>query len=164
MFELRAFVESDAAWVLKEHASHYAESDGFDGSFADLVAERLAEFARQPDAGRAWVAHGAGERVGCIFLGFEDTGTARLRLFYVTSAQRGQGLGRRLLGTAIGIARDRGCARVRVWTHESHRAAGRLYAGFGFTRTQSRPVRRFGRSLIEECWELGLDAPDPPSG
>ena len=52
---------------------------------------------------------------------------ARLRHLYVMKAHRGQGIGRRLVGRLLELARPR-FAIVRLRT----RAAGRLYESFGF--------------------------------
>jgi len=42
------------------------------------------------------------------------------------------------------------------WTHESHLAACALYARTGWTLTDSKPVRSFGRDLVEQTWRIRL--------
>ncbi len=158
---LRDLRVGDAGWVLEAHARHYTECDGFDASFEALVARVLAHFlaARDPETDRAWIAEAAdGRRLGCVFCQRAEADTLKLRLFLVLEPARGTGLGRRLLAAVLAHARTCGFARVRVATHESHRAAGRLYAAAGFALVSSRPVTAFGQALVEQVWELPLTA------
>ena len=69
-------------------------------------------------------------------------------------AARGKGLGKRLLSECLGFARAKGYVGLRLWTHESHRAACALYQANGFTCTGSKPVHSFGVDLVEQFWEL----------
>ena len=90
-----------------------------------------------------------------------DDETAKLRLFLLEPEARGVGLGRRLLATCTGFARAAGYRRMTLWTHESHRAACRLYAADGFTCVESRPVRSFGHDLVEQVWTRDLSGKEP---
>jgi len=81
---------------------------------------------------------------------------AQLRLFYLVPEARGLGLGYRLLDTCVGFARGAGYHKMTLWTHESHRAAGALYAAYGFSLTAARPVQSFGCDLVEQSWDLTL--------
>lgn len=67
---------------------------------------------------------------------------------------RGTFLGHLMLQTCMGFARDRGYEAMQLWTHESHRAAGRLYARNGWQLTGSRPVISFGKANVEQTWEI----------
>ena len=98
-----------------------------------LVADIVAGFfeAHDPLRERAWIAE-SDRRLGCVFCVRLDEETAKLRLFLLEPEARGRGLGRRLLETCLGFARDAGYRRMTLWTHESHRAACRLYAANGF--------------------------------
>jgi GNAT superfamily N-acetyltransferase len=85
-----------------------------------------------------------------------EPGIAKLRLFLLEPEARGRGLGQRLLDACLGFAADRGYRRMRLWTHESHRAACALYVKNGFDCVASRPVRSFGQDLVEQTWERDL--------
>lgn len=149
----------DAGWLIQRHGELYAEHEGFDATFEPLVAEILAGFMRHrdPSVERAWIARRGGTRLGSIFCVKSDTpGVAKLRLFLVEPRARGTGLGNRLLKMCIDHARSHGFAHLRLWTHESHKAACALYAKYGFDCTASRPVRSFGVDLVEQTWELDL--------
>jgi GNAT superfamily N-acetyltransferase len=111
--------------------------------------------APHPDD-RGWIAAagaGSGEssgterRLGCIFCMRQDAHTARLRLFLVEPDWRGTGLARRLLAACLAHARARGYDRMALTTHDSHRAACRLYEKAGFERGPAVPTRSYGRDL-----------------
>ena len=59
----------------------------------------------------------------------------------------------------LGFAEGAGYEAVRLWTHESHQAAGRVYARNGFTLLSSQPVQSFGQELVEQSWEKRLSGP-----
>jgi GNAT superfamily N-acetyltransferase len=156
---LRDLRIGDAGWLIERHGVLYARDEGFDASFEALVAEILAAFIRSHDPAteRGWIAEEAGRRVGSIFcVQSGDPGVAKLRLFLLIPEARGRGLGQRLLDTCLGFARAAGYRRLKLWTHESHRAACALYARNGFACTASYPVRSFGVDLVEQTWEIAL--------
>ena len=157
LVELRELAPGDGGWVIERHGAHYAAHEGFDASFEALVARIVAAFidGRDPERERCWIAWRGARRIGSIFV-VNDGGAAKLRLFYLDPDARGAGIGRHMLETAMGWARERGYGRMRLRTHESHRAAGRLYAAAGFEMTASRPVRSFGRANVEQAWERPL--------
>jgi GNAT superfamily N-acetyltransferase len=149
----------DAGWLIERHAVLYAREEGFDASFEALVAEILADFirTRDPATERAFIAAEGVHRLGSIFcVQSGEPGVAKLRLFLLVPEVRGRGLGQRLLDACLGFARDAGYRRMRLWTHESHRAACALYQKNGFRLTASAPVHSFGVDLIEQTWEIDL--------
>ena len=156
--EIREFTAADADWVVARHGVLYAQEAGFDASFEALVAEIVAGFvtSHDPARERGWIAERVGRRVGCIFCVRLDATTAKLRLFLVEPETRGTGLGKRLLDTCLGFAKDCGYARLSLWTHESHRAACALYKARGFACESSHPVHSFGQDLIEQSWTIDL--------
>ena len=156
--EIRPFTRDDRDWLVAAHADHYAQAEGFDDTFGVLVGEIIDAFiaGHDPAQERGWIAWQGAERLGCIFCVRQDQQTAKLRLFLLMEAARGKGLGRRLLDTCMGFARDRGYLRMQLWTHESHRAAGALYAKTGWRLATSTPVVSFGQPLVEQHWEITL--------
>lgn len=158
--EFRDLAIGDAGWLIQRHAELYAETEGFDHTFEALVAEILLGFMRDrdPEIDRAWIAHRGNQRLGSIFCVASGTpNVAKLRLFFVEPGTRGTGLGQRLLEHCIAHARATGHHTLRLWTHESHKAACALYAKNRFQCTLSKPVRSFGVDLIEQTWELPLN-------
>lgn len=155
---MRPFRADDAPWLVQAHRVLYAQAEGFDDSFGDLVARIIVDFLADHDPARerGWVAEREGAPLGSIFCVALDETTANLRLFLLDPAARGMGLGRHMLETCLGFARAAGYARMSLWTHESHRAACALYARAGFACTSSVPVRSFGVDLVEQTWEIAL--------
>ncbi len=156
--EIRKFTPQDRDWLVAEHRDHYARAEGFDASFGVLVAQILDDFIADHDPLReaGWIAWEGEARLGSIFcVGLDDT-TAKLRLFLLTPEARGKGLGKRMLATCMGFAKAQGYAGMQLWTHESHRAAGALYAQTGWTLGRSEPVVSFGQPLVEQHWHIRL--------
>jgi len=152
--DIRKFTLADRDWLVATHGALYGESEGFDESFEPLVAGIIDDFIADHDPVReaGWVAWRGKVRLGCIFCVKLNEKTAKLRLFLLIPQARGQRLGLRLLETCMGFAREQGYEGMQLWTHESHRAAGALYARNGWILTQSNPVVSFGQSLVEQTW------------
>ncbi|MEM9427744.1 MAG: GNAT family N-acetyltransferase [Pseudomonadota bacterium] len=156
---LRNLAPGDAGWLIQRHAELYSEAEGFDASFEIVVAEILTAFLKghDPATERAFIAAADGKRLGSIFCVQSGTpGVAKLRLFLLEPEARGLGLGKRLLTACLEFARTAGYGKMRLWTHESHRAACALYTQFGFRLTDAKPVHSFGVDLVEQTWEIEL--------
>jgi len=143
------------------HGRLYAAEHGMDQTMEAYVARGLGEFAaaRAHDeaAGRLWVVEAGGRVVGSI--GVTDAGNSRaqLRWFLLDPAQRGRGLGARLMATALAYGRDRGFTGLFLWTIAGLDPAHQLYRAAGFTLTESRPVHQWGRDVLEQRFDLLLD-------
>ena len=156
---LRDLEIGDAGWLIERHAVLYAREEGFDATFEALVAEIVAAYIRSHDPAteRAFIAVEDGRRLGSVFCVQSGApGVAKLRLFLLVPEARGRGLGQQLLDACLAFARKAGYTRMRLWTHESHRAACALYAKNGFRLTNAIPVRSFGVDLVEQSWEIDL--------
>jgi len=155
---IKPFIPADADWVITRHAALYASDEGYDASFVALVAQIVADFvAAQPaDGANGWIAWHGEQRQGCVFVVQESPTVAKLRLFLVEPDSRGTGLAQRLLETALGFSRDSGYKDMRLWTHESHAAAGRLYARNGFSLVESTKNRAFGCDVVDQIWHRKL--------
>ncbi len=155
---LRDLESGDAGWVAMRHGELYRADEGYGLAFEGLVAGLLSAFIADRGAkDRAWIAvDGAGVRQGCVFCVWPEAKTARLRMFLVEPAMRRTGLAQHLLDSVIGHARFGSASRLVLWTHQSHRAAGRLYARNGFALLDETPVTAFGQATVEQTWELAL--------
>ncbi len=156
--EIRQFRASDRDWLVEVHQSHYTRAEGFDDTFGPLVAQILDDFlnGHDPECEAGWIACEGKIRLGSIFCVKVDDSIAKLRLFFLVDAARGKGLGKKLLTTCMSFARERGYTEMTLWTHESHRAAGALYARSGWSLISSEPVVSFGVPLIEQHWQIKL--------
>lgn len=156
--KLRAYTAADFDWLVALHRDHYRKAEGFDDSFAPLVASILKDFEanHDPSCEHGWIAEAGGVSLGSIFCVRLNATTAKLRLFVLVPEARGTGLGKRMLKTCMDFARSCGYTRMQLWTHESHAAACALYAKSGFSCTSSKPVHSFGVDLVEQAWEITL--------
>ncbi|GAC1478839.1 MAG: hypothetical protein PVSMB9_01710 [Candidatus Dormibacteria bacterium] len=85
------------------------------------------------------VARVGGRIAGLCWCVLFDPGTGlegEVAEVYVDPAQRGQGLGGRLLRQAVDLFRERNVTFACVWTRESNPQAIRLYEEAGFRRTE----------------------------
>ncbi|MHA6630503.1 GNAT family N-acetyltransferase [Pseudonocardia sichuanensis] len=149
----------DLGWVVLAHGELYAHEYGWDTSFEALVARIVADFAAGHDAARerAWIAELDGRRVGCVFcVAGDEPGTAQLRILLVHPDARGHGVGTRLVDACVAFARERGYARMRLWTNDVLAAARRIYLATGFRLVAQEPHRSFGAELVGQDYELEL--------
>lgn len=156
----------DVEAVVAFHREVYRAEWNFDERFAAHVEEPLAAFARAASPrDRLWLAERDGRLIGCIAIVAAAPGVGQLRWFLVAPDARGQGLGRRLMAEALGFCRAQGHASVILWTVNLLEDAARLYRAHGFRRVEQRPGAPWGVPLVEERYELVLDAPaGPPAG
>ena len=95
-------------------------------------------------------------------------GEAVIRMLVVGADARGDGAGEALVRACLEVAREDGCALVRLSSQEDMTAAHRLYERLGFVRTPSfdwSPVpglflRTYALPLVPWCGQCGeeLDA------
>ena len=155
---LREPRSGDFGWVIGFHGSQYAKEYGWNLSFEAMVADIVANFAKNFDARRerCWIADMDGRPVGSAFLVRDSDEAARLRLLIVDPMARGRGLGTRLTDECIRFARATGYCRVTLWTHSVLTTARRIYERAGFRVTATSKHATFGKELVDETWDLTL--------
>src|SRR6478672_1857730 len=128
-----------------------------EAGFRTLVSETLREFEIDPDladpAGAyqsLWVAVADGEVVGSVALRELTPAERQLKRMYLRPDQRGRGLGRRLLETALERARADGVSVIRLDTGERMEAARSLYEAYGFRRVSGSAPRQGQNRLLYE--------------
>lgn len=158
-WRLRSLAPGDVGWIAHRQARIYHEEYGWDWTYEGLACQILGAFVLGFDPARedAWVAERGGAILGAIFLmKCDDPSLAKLRLLHVEQSARGIGLGKALVGTCIGRARELGYARLTLWTQESLVVARRIYQTAGFRLADKAPHRSFGHELVGETWVLDL--------
>lgn len=157
-YTLRALQVGDIGWVIHRQALLYAQEYGWDNRYEGLVAEILAGFVSDFDAGKsaAWIAESSGAVVGSVFLMPAAATVGKLRLLYVEPSARGMGLGRRLVEECIAGARSRGYRTLTLWTNSVLLAARRIYEAVGFELCKEERHHSFGKDLVGQTWELTL--------
>ena len=157
-YTLRAPRAGDIGWVVERHGTLYAQEQGYDMRFEALVARICGEFFERGDTEheRCWIAERKGKNIGCVFVFRKSARVAKLRMLLVEPSARGMGLGSRLIEQCIQFARRAGYRKITLWTHQSLRAARRLYKKAGFHLVKSVPNPSFGRKLVDEFWDLEL--------
>jgi DNA-binding MarR family transcriptional regulator/predicted N-acetyltransferase YhbS len=158
-YTLRDVKPGDLGWIVAEHARVYTSEYNWDHTFEGLVAQIVADFAKNfdPAMERCWIAEMDGEPVGSVMLvKDEKPGTARIRLLIVSPKARGLRLGQRLTDECIAFARAKSYRAITLWTHECLTAARRCYEKAGFTLTSRENKMSFGQNVVAEYWDLAL--------
>jgi len=155
---LREHRPGDLGWVVHRQAALYHQEYGWTIEFEAFLADIAAQFIRgfDPSCERAWIAEIDGAMVGAVFVVRQDESVAKLRMLYVEPAARGLGVGRRLVAAAISFARERGYARMTLWTNDILTAARAIYVREGFSVVAEERHNNFGQDLVGENWDLDL--------
>jgi DNA-binding MarR family transcriptional regulator/predicted GNAT family acetyltransferase len=155
---IREHRPGDIGWVVSAHGRLYAEDYGWDISFEGFVAEIAAQFLRdfKPLKECCRIAELDGTPVGSAFVVRESDEVAKLRLVIVDKRAQGLGLGKALVGEAIGFARSAGYRRMVLWTNDILLAARAIYVAEGFRLVAEERHRSFGQDLVGQNWKLEL--------
>ncbi|KAI0104290.1 acyl-CoA N-acyltransferase [Nemania sp. FL0031] len=162
-YRIRTHGPGDMGKVVSQHGSLYAQEFGWAASFEASTARIVADFLDSFDPGleRVFIAESTetGKFLGSIacLKHREQADTALLRLFAVDPSARGMGLGARLIDDCVSFARERGYAKIVLWTFSVLEGARRLYKRVGFQLVVVGEEKEYwGTRLISECWELIL--------
>ncbi|MEX0955503.1 MAG: bifunctional helix-turn-helix transcriptional regulator/GNAT family N-acetyltransferase [Rhizobiaceae bacterium] len=155
---LRAHRPGDMGWIIEREARLYSDEYGWDITFEGLAAEICGAFVRDFRPGKefCWIAEQGGERLGAVFLVYQDDETAKLRLLHVEKAARGKGVGSLLVRTCVEQARASGYSRLVLWTNDVLASARRIYQAEGFRLMAEEKHHSFGKDLIGQNWQLEL--------
>jgi DNA-binding MarR family transcriptional regulator/GNAT superfamily N-acetyltransferase len=156
---LRPLRPGDVGWIIHRQTVLYHQEYGWDWTYEGLASRILGAFVAEFDPARedGWVAERGGAIVGAIFLmKSDDPAVAKLRLLYVEPGARGLGLGRTLVATCIGRARELGYRELTLWTNDVLVAARRIYQAAGFRLISEAPHHSFGHDLVGQTWTLDL--------
>jgi len=122
-----------------------AEGESDASPIDDQYARR---FLASPVSG-ALLALDGGEPVGLLSYAltpglYHAADSGLIELLVVTATRRGEGIGRRLVETALRGFEEAGCAEASVSTGEENEAAKRIYRGAGLTESSLLLETHFG--------------------
>jgi peptidyl-dipeptidase Dcp len=144
----------DIGEITRMHGELYSQEYGYGVAFEAYVAEGLAEFQHQFNAGRdrVWLYEHEGGLVATLFLMDRD-GRAQLRFFLTHPDYRGLGLGNDLMAKFMDALAESGYTHSFLWTTNQLAVAAPLYTRNGFVLTEQKPSTRFGKPLVEMKYE-----------
>ncbi|KAI0467336.1 acyl-CoA N-acyltransferase [Xylaria cf. heliscus] len=164
-YRIRAHGPGDMGLIISQHGSQYAQEYGWGTSFEAATARIAADFLDNfdPSLERVFIAEfvETTQFLGSIalFKHREEVNTAHLRLLLVNPAARGMGLGSKLIDECILFARERGYAKVILWTFSVLEGARRLYKRAGFQLVSAGEEKDYwGTRQVAELWELKLSS------
>jgi len=143
MTVLRPARSDDAAAIARLlDALGYGATDGF-------LARRIVQQCSHPDAALV-VAEEKGRVVGVMSLHVIPqlalTGDfCRISYLCVDEGARGRGIGKLLADHAEACARERGCDRIELHSHERRSGAHAFYARLGYEESPKYFIRRLVR-------------------
>ena len=148
----------DIGYLTYLHGILYAKEYGYDQTFEAYVAGGLAEFVQSfsPAKDRIWLAETNGRIIGSIVIVGHSKLDAQLRWFLVHPDYRGLGIGKELLKEALQFCKEHKYRTIFLWTTNELAEATHLYTQFGFTRTEAKTHRIWGKRVTEERYDLLL--------
>ena len=111
----------------------YADSLNIDLSFQNFT-EELKTINKQYNkpGGALLIAYNGEDAIGCAGLRMINCEVAELKRMYVLSGYSGQGIGKKMLGIIIDIARELEYKKIKLDTLPDMTQAQHLYRSFGF--------------------------------
>jgi N-acetylglutamate synthase-like GNAT family acetyltransferase len=148
----------DIGYLVYLHGTLYAKEYGYDQTFEAYVANGLAKFVKKfkPDTDRIWLAETAHRVIGSVAIVGHSKADAQLRWFLVHPDYRGLGIGKELLKEALQFCKEHKYRTIFLWTTNELAEATHLYTQFGFTRTEAKTHRIWGKRVTEERYDLVL--------
>jgi GNAT superfamily N-acetyltransferase len=146
--------------IAQLHGKYYHIHWNFGLFFEAKVATEFSDFLKRYDETRDgfWAVSAGGRVEGFIAIDgipIESEG-AHLRWFILSDAVRNQGVGNRLIDTAIDFCVRRGYPKIYLWTFEGLHAARHLYEKAGFRLVEEHKGTQWGTEVKEQRFELPL--------
>ena len=148
----------DLGRIVSLHGEAYDGLPGFGLKFEAYVAKTIAEYVLDNEArGCVWLAESGDRLVGCTAIALRSNRAAQLRWVLVEHSERGVGLGRQLVETAIRYASDSGASLMYLESTDGLPESQALYEKLGFELISSksqelwdgvRPLIRMEKRLV----------------
>lgn len=149
----------DLGYIMYSHGKLYGKEYNYGVSFETYVGHGLYEFYKKydPSLDRVWICEKQDKIIGFILLVHQENKTAQLRYFFLDKEARGLGIGNKLITSLIDFAKEKKYESIFLWTTDDLLAAHHLYKKYGFKMTEEKPSTEFGKSLIEQRYDLILN-------
>ena len=136
---------ADSLWCLEQYFRELAER--FETGFEPARSISATAHELTPPSGVFLVARLEGQPIGCGALKVKDREIGELKRMWVARSARGLGVGRRILETLEGRAREIGLGILRLETNRTLKEAQALYRKSGY-----REVARFNDEPYAHHW------------
>jgi N-acetylglutamate synthase-like GNAT family acetyltransferase len=149
----------DIGYVVYLHGYLYKKEYDYGIEFETYVASGLAEFYEQYDEqkDRVWVCEHANKIVGFLLL-MHRGDAAQLRYFILEPAYRGIGLGNKLMTLYMDFFKEKNYKSSYLLTTDELPTSAHLYKKFGFKLTEEKSSNAFGKMVVQQRYELVLEA------
>ena len=135
----------DLGRVISLHGEVYDPMGGYGLRFEAFVGRTIAEFILDNDGrGRIWLAERGECLVGCAAIALREGARGQLRWVVVEPSERGRGLGKQLVASAMHYCREQGCESVFLETTDGLPESQTLYERLGFEVTSD---------TVDELWD-----------
>jgi len=135
----------DLGRIATLHGEAYEPLGGYGLRFEAYVGQTVAEFILNSDGrGKVWLAERGERLVGCAAIVLRDNNVGQLRWVVVDPAERGNGLGGRLVKSALAYCEKSGCASIILETTDGLPESQAMYEKLGF---------RVFFDAVEELWD-----------
>ncbi len=148
----------DLKQILELHREIYTEEFGYGEPFIQYVEKGLNAFysVYDPEKDRAWICKENNMVRGFLLLLHHDATTVQLRYFILAPELRGTGIGNTLMKEFRAFMQLKNYSHAFLFTTSELPAAAHLYLKSGFSLTESFPSNRFGKSVVEQRYDLKL--------
>jgi len=144
--DLRA---GDLGRIIELHGKVYDLLDGYGLRFEAYVGRTIAEYVLDNRArGQIWLAERDDRLIGCTAVALREGNRGQLRWVVVDPSERGRGIGKQLVQSALEYCRENACESVFLETTDGLPESQALYEKLGFVVTSDK---------VEELW----DGPGP---
>lgn len=156
---IRTYRPGDPSLVCYFQYKLYEEQYHFNGLYEKEMLGGMAELYDDPEGSQMWIAELDGTIVGDIAVIKRGSECAQIRWFGVDLELQGQGLGTKLLKTALHFCREKGYVHLMLSTLDLLKPARHLYRKFGFQKTGSKAFNEWDKSrdIRQEVWECELE-------
>ena len=135
----------DLGRIIELHGKVYDLLDGYGLHFEAYVGRTIAEYVLDNRArGQIWLAERGDWLVGCSAIALREGNRGQLRWVVVDPSERGQGIGKQLVQSALDYCREKTCESIILETTDGLPESQTLYEKLGFVVTSNN---------IEDLWD-----------